>query len=104
MKIFKQVRAPPAHVKKRAHPKQVTQEIDVERYCELRFRIDETIFAVYDNAEMRKAKILVIASSDFVNTSRSLFWPDVIMLAGTDLDWMPSTSMAIGVQGQTEPK
>ena len=37
---------------------------------------------------MRKAKILVVARSDFVHTSQSLFWPDV--------------KMAIGVQRQTE--
>ena len=59
---------------------------------------DETIFAAYDKAEMRKAKIMVVASSDFVYNSKSLFWPDVIMLAAVDLDLMQSLSMAIGVQ------
>ena len=73
----------------------------MERYGDLKFRIDETIFAAYDKAEMRKAKILVIASSDFVSTSKSFFWPDVIMLAGTELYWIQSISMAIGVQRQT---
>ena len=63
VKMFKQVRSPPDY------PKQVTQEGDIERYGELRFRIDKTIFAAYDKAKMRKAKILVITSSDFVNTS-----------------------------------
>ena len=63
---------------------------------------DETIFAAYDKAEMRKAKIMIVASSDFVYTSKSLFWPDVIMLAAVDLDLMQSVSMAIGVQRQTE--
>ena len=53
---------------------------------------------------MRKAKLLVVASSDFVHTSKSLFWSDVIILAGTVLDWMQSLSMAIGVQCQTEMK
>ena len=43
----------------------------------LRFRIDETIFAAYDKAEMRRKKILVVASSDSVHTSNPLFWPDV---------------------------
>ena len=51
---------------------------------------------------MRKAKILVVANSDFVHTSKSLFWPDVIMLSATDLDLMQSVSMALGVQRQTE--
>ena len=62
----------------------------------------ETLFAAYDKAELRKAKIMIVASSDFVDTSKSLFWPDVIMLAEVDLDLMQSVSMAIGVQRQTE--
>ena len=62
---------------------------------------DETIFAAYDKAEMRKAKIMIVASSDFVYTSKSLFWPDVIMLAAVDLDLMQSMPMAVGVQRQT---
>ena len=66
--------------------------------------MDETIFAAYDKVEMRKAKILVVASSDFVHTFKSLFWPDVIMLASTDLDLTQSVSMAIGVQRQREMK
>ena len=51
---------------------------------------------------MRKTKIMTVANSDFVHTSKSLFWPDVIMLAAVDLDLMQSVSMAIGVQRQTE--
>ena len=97
VKMFKEEQAARAHVKERAYPKTVTQGGDVERYRELKFRIDETIIAAYDKAEMRRAKILVIASSDFVHTSKFSFWPDVLMLAGTDLDWMQSLSMAIGV-------
>ena len=73
VKMFKQKRAPPAHVKEKAYPKRVTQGGDAERYGELKFRIDETIFAAYDKAEMRKGKILVKASSVFVHTSKSLF-------------------------------
>ena len=41
---------------------------------------------------------MVVASSELVYTSKSLFWPDIIMLAAVDLDLMPSVSMAIGVQ------
>ena len=81
----------------------MNQEGDVQRYGGLKaIKKDETIFAAYDKAEMRKAKIMVVASSDFVYTSKSLFWPDVIMLAAVDLDLMQSVSMAIGVQRQTE--
>ena len=99
VKLFRQVKAPPSHVKERAYPKQENQEGDAQRYS---VNKDETIFAAYDKAEMRKAKIMIVASSDFVHTSKSLFWPDVIMLAAVDLDLMQSVSMAIGVQRQTE--
>ena len=47
---------------------------------------------------------MIIANSDYINTSRSFvfFWPDVIVLAGADLDLMQSLFMAIGVQRQVE--
>ena len=52
-------------MKERAYPKQVTQEGDVERYGGMKFRKDEAVFAAYDKAQMKKAKILVVASTDF---------------------------------------
>ena len=103
IKMFRQIKAPPGHVKERAYPKQVNQEGDVQRYSGLKaIKKDETIIRAYDKAEMRKAKIMIVAGSDFVYTSESLFWPDAIMLAAVDLDLMQSVSMAIGVQRQTE--
>ena len=95
--MFKQVRAPPSHVKERAYPKQVAQESNVEGYGELKTRMDETIFAAYENVEMRKAKILVAANSDFAYPTKSLFWPGLIMLAAIDLDLMQYVSVANGV-------
>ena len=81
----------------------MAQEGDVQRYGGLKaIRRDETIFAAYDKAELKKAKILILANSDFVYTSKSLFWPDLIMLAAVNLDLIQSVSMAIGVQRQTE--
>ena len=103
VKMFRQVKAPPGHVKERAYPKQVNREGDVQRYGGLEaIKKDETIFAAYDKAEMRKAKVMIITNSYFVRTSKSLFWPDVIILAAVDLDLMQSVSMAIGVQRQTD--
>ena len=103
VKMFRQLKTPPGHVKERAYPKQVNQEGDVQRYDGLKaIKKDDTMIAAYDKAEMRKAKIMIVANSDFVHTSKSLFWPDVIMLAAVDLDLMQSVSMAIGVQRQTE--
>ena len=103
MTMFKQIRALPCHVKERAYPKQMTHEGDVQRYGGMKMiRKDETIFAAYDKAELRKAMNMIVANSNFVHTSKSLFWPDVIMLAAVDLDLMQSVSMAIGVQRRTE--
>ena len=51
---------------------------------------------------MRKAKIMIVANSEFVYTSKSLFRPDVIMLAAVDLDVLQAVFLAIGVQRQTE--
>ena len=91
------------HVKERIYRKQVSQEGDVQRYGGLKaIKKDETIFAAYDKAEIRKAKIMIVANSEFVNTSKSLFWPDVIMLAVVDLDLLQSAFLAIGVQRQTD--
>ena len=71
VKTFRQIREPPGHVKDRAYPKQMTQEGDVQRYGGMKtIRKDETIFAAYDKAEMRKAKIMIVAISDFVLTSK----------------------------------
>ena len=67
VKMFRQVKAPPGHVKERVYPKQMNQQGDVQRYGGLKaIKKDETIFAAYDKAEMRKAKIMIDASSDFV--------------------------------------
>ena len=91
------------YVKEIAYPKQVTQEGDVQRYGGMKMtRKDETIFVAYGKVEMRKKKILIVAISDFGHTSKSLFWPDVVMLAEIDLDLMQSVSMAIGIQRQME--
>ena len=103
VKLFKQLSSPPGHVKERICPKLVNQDRDAQRYGGLiAIKKDETIFAAYDKAEMRKAKIMIIANSEFVYTSKSLFWPDVIMLAAVDLDLLKSISLAIGVQRQTD--
>ena len=102
VKMFRQLKTPPGHVKEKVYPKQVSQEGDVQRYGVLKaIKKDETIFAAYDKAEMRKAKIMIVANSEFVHTSKPLFWPDVIMMAAVDLDLLQSVSMAIGVQRQT---
>ena len=41
---------------------------------------------------------LIAASINF--SSKSLFWPDVIMVAAVDLDLLQSVSLAIGYKGR----
>ena len=75
----------------------MNQDGDAQRYGGLTaIKKDETIFAAYDKAEMRKAKIMVVANSEFLYTSKSLFWPDVIMLAAVDLGLLQSVSLGGG--------
>ena len=103
VKMFRQLSSPPGHVKDRIYPKQVGQDGDVQRYGGLKaIKKDETIFAAYDKAEMRKAKIMIVANSDFVYTSQSLFCSDVIIMAAVDLDLLQAVSLAIGVQRQMD--
>ena len=59
-------------------------------------------FAACLKAEMRKAKILVIACSNSVSISKTLNWPKVIMFVGTNLGWMQSKSMALGFNDKLE--
>ena len=74
VKMFRQLTTPPGHVKEKIYPKLVNQDGDVQRYGGLKaIKKDETIFAAYDKAEMRKAKIMIVANSEFVYTSKSLF-------------------------------
>ena len=74
VKMFKQLSSPPGHVKEKIYPKLVNQDGDAQRYGGLiAIKKDETIFAAYDKAEMRKAKIMIVANSEFVYTSKSLF-------------------------------
>ena len=46
---------------------------------------------------MKAAKYLIVASSDYLYTSRSLFWPDVIFLTTLKLDWGQSIGMMVSV-------
>ena len=69
VKMFKQIRAPPCHVEERAYPKQVTQEGDVQRSGWTKMiRKDETIFAAYDKADMRKVKIMIVVDLDLMQS------------------------------------
>ena len=57
VKMFRQVATPPSHVKDRTYPKLVSQDGNVQRYGGLKaIKKDETIFAAYDKAEIRRPR------------------------------------------------
>ena len=60
--------------------------------------VDESLFAAYAPLDMESAKYLIVASSDYFYTPRSLFWPDVIFLTAPKLDWGQSAGMMISVR------
>ena len=52
-------------------------EGDDKRYAELKATIGDNLFAAYDPLDMKAAKYLIMASSDYLYKPRSLFWPEV---------------------------
>ena len=47
---------------------------------------------------MKAAKYMIVASSDYLYTPRSLFWPEVIFLTAYKLDWGQSIGMMKSVR------
>ena len=92
--MFRQLTTPPGHVKERIYPKLVDQDSDVQRYGVLKaIKKDEIIFAAYDKAEMRKAKIMIVANSVRVHLQ-------VSVLAGRhNVGSVRSGPTAIGISG-----
>ena len=73
-------------------------DVDDRRYGELKAPVGDGLFAAYDPLDMKVAKYLIVASSDYLYTPRSLFWPDVIFLTAPKLDWGQSVGMMISVR------
>ena len=62
-----------------------------------------SLFAAYDPLDIKNAKYLIVASSDYLYTPRSLFWPDLIFLTAPKLNWGQAKGMAISVQRNVSP-
>ena len=58
----------------------------------------DSLFAAYDPLDIKAAKNLIVASSDYLYTPRSLFGPVLIFLTAPKLDWGQSVGMTISVQ------
>ena len=100
-KMYRQFAKPPDQTPgecSRDYPRTNTVEGDDRRYGELKAPVGDGLFAAYDPLDMKAAKYLIVASSDYLYTPRSLFWPDVIFLTAPKLDWEQSLGMMISVR------
>ena len=68
------------------------------RYAGLKALVGDSLFAAYDPLDIKAAKYLIVASSDYLYTPRSLFWPDVIFLTAPKLDRGKSVGMTISMR------
>ena len=73
-------------------------EGDDKRYPGLKATVGDSLFAAYDPLDKKAAKYLIVTSSDYLYTPRSLFWPDVNFLTAPKLDWGQSAGMTINVR------
>ena len=75
-KMYRQFAKPPGQTPgeySRNYPRTTTVDGDDKRYGKLEAPIGDGLFAAYDPLEMKAAKYLIVASSDYLYTPRSLF-------------------------------
>ena len=100
-KMYRQFAKPPGQTPgeySRDYPRTTTVDGDDRRYGKLKAPVGDGLFAAYDPFDMKATKYLVVASSDYLDTPRSLFWPDVIFSTAPKLDWGQAIGMMISVR------
>ena len=100
-KMYRQFAKPPGQAPgeySRDYPRATSVEGEDKRYAGLKAPFGDSLFAAYDPLDMKAAKYLIVASSDYLYTPRSLFWKDVIFLKSPKLDWGQSAGMMISVR------
>ena len=100
-KMYRQFAKPPGQTPgeySRDYPLTNMVDGDDRRYGKLKAPVGDGLFAAYDPLDMKAAKYLIVASSDYLHTPRSLFWPDVIFLTAPKLDWGQSIGLMISVR------
>ena len=100
-KMYRQFAKPPGQAPReysRDYPRATSVEGDDKRYAGLMAPVGDSLFAAYDPLDMKAAKYLIVAISEYLYTPRSLFWPDVIFLTAPKLDWGQSAGMMISVR------
>ena len=100
-KLYRQFSKPPGQAPgeySRDYPRATSVEGDYMRYAGLKAPRGDSLFAAYDSYDIKAAKYLIVASSDYLYTPRSLFWLDVIFLTVPKLDWGQSAGKTISVR------
>ena len=75
-KMYRQFAKPPGQTPgeySRDYPRTTTMDGDDKRYGKLKAPIGDGLFAAYDPLDMKAAKYLIVASSAYLYTPRSLF-------------------------------
>ena len=75
-KMYRQFAKPPGQAPSehsRDYPRATSVERDDRRYAALMAPVGDSLFAAYDPLDMKAAKYLIVASSDYLYTPRSLF-------------------------------
>ena len=73
-------------------------EGDDKRQAGLRTAVGDRLFAAYDPLDIKAAKYLTVASSEYLYTPRYLFCSDVFFLTALKLDWGQSAGMTISLR------
>ena len=75
-KMYMQFSKPPGQAPgeySRDYPRATSVEGDDRRYTGLKAPVGDSLFAAYDPLDIKAAKHLIVASSDYLYTPRSLF-------------------------------
>ena len=100
-KMYRHFSKPPGQATgeySRDYPRSTAVERGDRRYAGLKAPKGDSLFAAYDPLDIKAAKYLIVASSDYLYTPRSLFWSDVIFFTAPKLDWGQSVGMKISVR------
>ena len=73
-------------------------EGDDRRYAGLKAAVGDCLFAAYHILDIKAAKYLIVASSDYLYTPRYLIWPKLISSTAPKLDWGQSVGMTMSVR------
>ena len=80
-KMYRQFSKPPSQAPdeySRDYPRATSVKGNDKRYAGLKTPMGDSLFAAYDPLDIKAAKYLIVARSDYLYTPPSLFWPDIL--------------------------